>query len=173
MGSACQPSFLLYIINIGTTRMYRLAEEVARKILRNIKSPEIGPMDITQPDPFMPKNLDSIGFVDCYAAVGTAFRYVIELPHPFINSSLPPIEGLDGYWLYRSEELQSPIETFSVPRYLADPNILTAEEQLDVTDCAIVLPDDISKLTCISLMTFEQLITHCPDILDCMNPDLK
>jgi hypothetical protein len=153
--------------------MFRLSEDVARKILRNVKSPEIGPMEITQADPFMPKSLNSIGFLDCYCAIGTDFRYILEFPYPFINVNLPPIPGLDGYWLYRREELMQPMESFSVPRYLADPNILTADDLLDVTDCSVVVPDDISKLTCKSLLTFEQLITNCPDILDCLNPDIK
>jgi len=153
--------------------MYRISEEVARKILRNVRSPEIGPMNITTKDPFTPKNLNSLGFIDPYAAIGTDFHYLIEIPYPWINPNLPPIPGLDGYWLYRREELLSPTEPFSVPRYLADPNILDGEQQLDVTDCSIVLPTEVEKLTCRSIMTFEQLVKFEPLILDCISKDLK
>jgi hypothetical protein len=153
--------------------MYRLAEDVARKILRNVKGPEIGPMDITQKDPFMPKNLNSIGFIDPYAAIGTDFHYLMEFPYPFINPNLPNIKGLDGFWLYRKEELFHPTEPFTVPRYLADPNILNAEDQLDVTDVSIVIPSDVEKLTCRSIMTFEQLIKYEPLILDCLKDTIK
>lgn len=152
--------------------MYRLSEDVARKVLRNVRSPEIGPMDITQKDPFMPKNLNSIGFLDPYCCIGTDFHYLIEFPYAFINPNLPRIETLDGFWLYRREELFPPTEPFSVPRYLADPNIQDAEESLDVTDCSIILPSDVEKLTCKSIMSFEKLIEKEPLILDCLKKDI-
>jgi hypothetical protein len=153
--------------------MYRLAEEVAHKILKNIRSPELGPMDITQKNPFMPQNLNSIGIIDPYCCIGSDFHYMIELPLPYINPNLPNIAGLDGYWLYRREELLSPIEPFSVPRYLADPNVMDGEQTIDVTDCSIVIPDDIQKLTCLSIMTFEKLIEKEPLILDCLKRDIQ
>ena|SRR5579863_1413882 len=153
--------------------MYRITEEIARRILTNIRNPEIGPLDITQEDPFTPKNLNSIGIIDPYCCIGTEFRYVLEFPYPFINNHLPPLPGLEGFWLYRCEELFPPMEPFSVPRYLADPNIKDGEQQLDVTDCSIIVPDDIQKLTCISILTFEKLIEHEPMLLDCLSKDIK
>jgi len=153
--------------------MWRLSEEVARKIVRNVKSPEIGPFEINEQDPFTPKSLNSVGFLDPYAAIGTDFHYVLELPYAFINPNLPPLKVLDGYWLYRKQELLRPNEPFHVPRYLADPNIENANETLDVADCAIVLPSDVDKLTCRSIMSFEKLIEAEPLILDCLNKDLK
>jgi hypothetical protein len=153
--------------------MYRLSEDVARKILRNVKSPEIGPMEITQKDPFQPKSLNSIGFIDPYCCIGIDFHYLIEFPYPFINPNLPPVKVLDGFWLYRKQELLSPVEPFNVPRYLADPNIVGADDQLDVTDCSIIVPSEIDKLTCRSIMTFEKLIEYEPLILDCLSKDLR
>lgn len=152
--------------------MYRLSEDVARKIFRNIKSPEIGPMDITQKDPFQPKNFKSVGMIDPYCCIGTEFEYVLELPYPVINPSLPPIETLDGYWLYKKSELQQPVEPLRVPRYLADPNIQTNEDLVDVTDCSITLASDIDKLTCKSIMTFEKLLEYEPLLLDCLNKEV-
>jgi hypothetical protein len=153
--------------------MYRLSEDVARKLLRNVRSPEIGPMDITQKDPFSPKNLNSIGFIDPYCCIGTDFHYLLEFPYPFINPNLPPIQGLNGFWLYRREELLPPGEPFTVPRYLADPNIQNGEEQLDVTDCSITVPDEWKKLSATSILTFEALIKNEPLLLDCLNKDIK
>lgn len=153
--------------------MYRLSETVVQKILKNIKSPNMGPMDVLQKDPFTPKNLHSIGFVDSYCCIGTEFDYVLEVPYPFINPNLPPLEVLDGYWIYRREELQQPTEAFSVPRYLADPNIQSADDMLDVTDCSIVLPSEVDKLTCRSIMDFGTLLKYEPLIIDCLrNPIL-
>jgi hypothetical protein len=153
--------------------MYRITEEIAHKILRNIRNPKIGSLDITQEDPFTPKSLNSVGVIDCYCAIGTEFNYSIEFCYPVINAALPQIPCLEGFWLYRKEELQQPSEPFSVPRYLADPNIKTNEEMLDVTDCSIVVPDDISKMTCVSILTFEQLIRHEPMLLDCLKDKLS
>jgi hypothetical protein len=153
--------------------MYRLAEEVARKILRNIRSPEIGPIDATQKDPFQPKNLKSVGFIDPYCCIGSEFEYLIELPYPYINPALPAVDVLDGFWLYRKQELFVPMEPFNVPRYLADPNINNSDDQLDVTDCSIIVPSEVEKLTCKSIMTFEKLVEHEPAILSCLAKDLK
>lgn len=153
--------------------MYRLAEDVARKVVKNIRGPEINPTDITQKDPFKPKNFNSIGLIDPYCCIGTDFHYLLEFPYPFINPNLPPIPSLDGFWLYRKEELFPPTDPFSVPRYLADPNILDPDDHFDVTDCSIVIPSEVDKLTCKSIMTFEQLIKNEPLILDCLNKDIK
>jgi hypothetical protein len=153
--------------------MYRLSEEVARKILRNVKSPELGPMDITQADPFQAKNLNSVGIIDSYCCIGSDFNYLLEFPYPIINPALPSLPGLDGYWLYRRGELLPPSEPFSIPRYLADPNINNGEDLLDVQDCSIVLPSEVEKLTCISIMTFEKLIEKEPLLLSCLNGKLK
>jgi hypothetical protein len=163
----------LDVLEIQEQLMYRVSEAVARKIVKNIRGPEIGPLDITQKDPFTPKNFNSIGLIDPYCCIGTDFHYLLEFPYPFINVNLPPIPCLDGFWLYRREELFPPIEHFSVPRYLADPNILDPEDQLDVTDCSIVTPSEVEKLTCRSIMTFEQLIKFEPLILDCLNREIK
>lgn len=152
--------------------MYRLSEEVARKVLKNVRGPELGPMDITQPDPFCPKNLNSIGLIDPYCCIGTDFPYLLEFPYPYINPRLPNIKGLDGYWLYHRHELLTPTEPFSVPRYLADPNVKDGEQEIDVRDCSIIVPSEIDKLTCKHIMTFEKLIEYEPLLLDCLNKDL-
>jgi hypothetical protein len=153
--------------------VYRLSEEVVHKILRNIRSSGIGPVDINEKDPFEPKNKHSIGFLDPYCAIGTDFNYVLEFPYPFINQNLPPLDSLNGYWLYRRDELKHPDEPFEVPRYLADPNIQDGEEVMDVSDCAVIIPSDVEKLTCKSILTFEKLIEIEPMLLDCLNKDLK
>jgi len=153
--------------------MYRLSEEVVRKILKNVKSPEMSPMDVMEDNPFMPKNLHSVGWIDPYCCIGTDFDYILEVPYPFINPNLPPLETLDGYWLYRREELQPATDPFSVPRYLADPNISNADEMMDVTDCSIVIPEEWQKLGATSILTFEALIKNEPLILDCLQENLK
>lgn len=153
--------------------MYRISEEVARKLIKNIKSPEIGPLDINQKNPFAPKNKHSIGFIDPYAAVGLDFDYILELGYPFINPNLPLLPVLSGYWLYRKDELTQPTEPFHVPKYLADPNVETVDDTMDVSDCSVILPSETDKLTCKSISTFERLIEMEPLILDCLNRDIK
>lgn len=153
--------------------MYRITEEIAIKLLRNIRNPELGPVDVTREDPFTPKNLNSLGIIDCYCAIGTEFNYSIEFCYSVINPSLPALPGLEGFWLYRRSELQQPSEPFSVPRYLADPNMKDGAELMDVTDCAITLPGEIDKLTCLSILSFEKLLEKEPFLLDCLRKDLR
>ena len=153
--------------------MYRLAEELARKLMKNNRSPEIGPIDINQKDPFAPKNTHSIGFMDPYAAIGLDFDFVLEFPYPFINPNLPPVNTLNGYWLYKKGELKRPEEPFDIPKYLADPNLQNAEELMDVSDCSVMLPSDVDKLSATSILTLEALIRVEPTILDCLNKDIK
>jgi hypothetical protein len=153
--------------------MYRLAEEVAKKLLRNIKNPELGPFDSNQTNPFEPKSTRSVGMIDCYAAIGTNFDYILEMSFPFINAALPPLPVLSGYWLYKKGELMPPNEAFNVPRYLVDPNTENGDDVLDVSDCSIVLPSDVDKLSATSILTFERLIEIEPLILDCLVKDLK
>ena len=47
------------------------------------------------------------------------------------------------------------------------------EEQIDVSDCAIVLPNDIDKLVAPTISTMEQLIAKEPMLIDCLNWEKK
>ena len=151
--------------------MYRLSDELAKEIIAKIKSPELESAGNTA---FLPKHLNSVGIIDPICCVGSAFHYVLESPKPIIYQNLPFIPtGIQGYFLYRKEELQQLEEPWEISRVFVDPTAQDPEEKIDVRDVAIVLPTDIEKLTAQTINTMDQLIKKEPLIIDCLNWEKK
>lgn len=149
--------------------MYRLNEELAKSLISMIKSPELESAGNTA---FLPKHLNSIGIVDPICCAGSAFHYIIESPKPMIYQNIPFIPpSVDGYFLYRKEELQPVNEPWEINRALIDPTATDPEEMIDVSDSAIMLPSDVEKLTAPTINTMDQLIKKEPLIVDCLNWD--
>lgn len=147
--------------------MYRLSEEVAKQIIAKIKSPELESAGNTA---FLPKHLNSVGIIDPICCIGTAFNYILESPKPMIYQNLPFIPvGIPGYFLYRKEELHDITEPWEISRIFVDPTTEDPEEMIDVRDVAVVLPNDIEKLTAQTISSMDQLIKKEPAILDCLN----
>ena len=154
--------------------MYRLTDELAKLVMSKIKAPELESAGNTA---FLPRNLNSVGIIDPICCVGSAFHYILESPKPVIYQDLPftPV-GVQGYFLYRKEELSSPEEPFEINRVFIDPTAQDPEEVIDVRDVSIVLPSDIEKLTIPAthhLKTMEELIKYEPQIIDCLDWEKK
>lgn len=151
--------------------MYRLSEELAKLIISKIKSPELEPGGNTA---FLPRHLNSIGIVDPICCAGSAFHYTIESPKPLIYQNIPFVPpSIDGYFLYRKEELQPLKEKWEINRVLVDPTATDPEEMIDVSDAAVMLPSDVDKLTAQTINTMDQLIKKEPLIIDCLNWEKK
>lgn len=154
--------------------MYRLSEELAKLLITKIKSPDLETSGNTA---FLPKSLNSVGLIDPICCVGSSFHYILESPKPIIYQNLPFIPtGIQGYFLYRKEELQDLTEPWQIKRVFVDPTALDPEEEIDVGDVSIVLPSDIDKLTIPvthHLNTMGELIKKEPLILDCLDLDTK
>jgi len=154
--------------------MYRLSDELAKELIAKIKSPEVESSGNTA---FLPKNLNSVGIVDPICCIGSAFHYIIESPKPILYQNLPFVPAsVQGYFLYRKEELQPLTEPWEINRVFVDPTAEDPEEKIDVSDVAIVLPNDIEKLTIPvthHLKTMEELIKKEPLIIDCLNWEKK
>lgn len=147
--------------------MYRLSDELAKLILSKIKAPEI---ESSGPDAFLPKSLNSVGIIDPTCAIGTQYHYLLETPVPIIFpdlSHIPP--SVNGYFLYRKEELLQPMESWLIIEALINPLAKDYENQIDVSDCAVVLPSDTEKLTAKRISTIERLIELEPRISNCLN----
>ena len=150
--------------------MYRLSEEVAQKILKSIKNPDIGELDINSNSVFLAKNKHSIGLIDPFASIGLDLDYILEVPYPMFTNIQAPEKTLQGYWLYKRGELPTPEEPIEIPKALVDVNLpREAEELLDVSDCCVQVPSDIDKLTCPLVSSFEKLIEKEPLLLDCLD----
>lgn len=150
--------------------MFRLSEELAKELLKKIKTPKIissGENAFTYKDP-------SVGLIDPTCAIGADFPYLIESPVPILYPDLPYIKnGISAYFLYRREELQPLREPWEIVRTLVDPNTKDYEEKLDCSDCAILIPSDIEKLVAPTVSTLEQLLTKEPALAICLNLNKK
>jgi hypothetical protein len=147
--------------------VYRLSEELAKTVISMIKSPEFEGIGTAA---FLPKHLNSIGIIDPICCAGSVFHYAIEIPTPTLYQNVqftPP--GVNGYFLYRKEELKAVQEPWEINRVLVDPTATNPDEMIDVADTAIVLPNDVEKLTAQTIHTMEQLIKKEPLIIDCLD----
>lgn len=147
--------------------MYRLSKELAYELMKKIKNPEIiqSGEHIFE---FASKN--SIGILDPHVVVGSEFPYILESPLPLMYPDLAyKSNSIDGYFLYRRDELMVPLENWSILRILVDPTTTDHDEEIDVGECSVVLPNDIDKLVALTINTIEQLLTKEPQIMDCLN----
>lgn len=151
--------------------MYRLSEELAKIVLSMIRTPELESAGNTA---FLPRHLNSVGIIDPICCAGSTFHYILECPKPIIYHNMPFVPpSVDGYFLYRKEELQPVTEKWEINRVLVDPTATDPDEMLDVSDAAVVLPSDVDKLTAQTIKTMEQLIKKEPLIIDCLNWEKK
>lgn len=151
--------------------MYRLSDELAKQLISKIKNPDIESSGNTA---FLPKSLNSVGIIDPLCCVGSMYHYILESPKPMIYQELPFIpSGVQGYFLYRKEELQDLTEPWEILRVFVDPTTVDPEEQIDVQDVSILLPNDVEKLTAQTISSMGQLIKHCPTIIDCLDWEKK
>ena len=153
--------------------MYRLSDDLAHILLKKMKTPKIH-TEGNRKDLFTPVDYNGIGIADTMCCVGSEFNFLLESPIPLIYPEIPSIPpSVNGFYLYKKGELLQPTEKWLITKALVDPTTTDYEEQLDCSDCAIILADPITKLTSKTISTLEKLIEVCPDILDCLNLDKK
>ena|ERR1035438_8972492 len=151
--------------------MYRLSEALAKEVMSKIKTPEIESLG---PNTFLPKNLNSIGIADPICCVGASYHFLLESPVPIIYPELPFIPvGIQGYFLYKKEELLQPIEPWEVAECFVNPTCTDPEKRIDCREAAIILGSDIDKLVAPTISTMEQLVSKVPLILDCLDLSRK
>lgn len=148
--------------------MYRLTEDFAKLILQKMRTPSII-LDVDDPDVFVSKDTKGIGVIDPVCSIGTDWDYSIECPTPVIYPNFPFFSTIDGYFLYKREELTAfPVEEWRILKALVDPNTKDSEETVNVGDCSIALASDIDKLTAITIGSLDKLISLEPQIASCL-----
>jgi hypothetical protein len=148
--------------------MYRISEELAKLLLAKMKPPVI---ESSGMNAFLPRDFNCIGILDPVCCFGSDFFYILESPVPVLYPELPFTPVLNGYFLYRKEELAKPTESFPITEGLVNPLTTDYERQVDVGDCAVIIPSDTEKLTAKTISTIERLIELEPLILDCLRLD--
>lgn len=149
--------------------MYRLTKDIVSFLVSNARDPEFPTLKVDEKAPFTPKNLHSIGMLDPTCSMGADFDYIIESSVAVFAETDKHI-GVDGYWLYRREELTKPTEPVSIPAIAFDPNA-KEDDMLDVTDCCVVTPPMMDKLTATLIKTLKNLITIEPGLKLCLRPE--
>ena len=151
--------------------MYRLSESLAKEIMSKIKTPEI---ESSGSNAFLPKNYFSVGIADPICCVGSDYEYLLESPVPVIYPELPYVPvGVQAYFLYRRDELKRVDEPWEVQEVFINPTCTDPEKRIDCKDAAVQLPNDIEKLTAITVTSMGQLIGKEPLLLDALNLDQK
>ena len=138
--------------------MYRITEEMAKYISSNSKNPEVPGVQKDTKNPYTPKNKYSIGLIDRAMAYNSDALYMLEID-----------ADLKGFFLYSNGELKSPDDVIEMLKSHIDEYTTDLESMLDVADCSIQLPDQITKLTGVSITTIESLFIKEPDLKLCLN----
>lgn len=146
--------------------MYRLSKELAVELLKKSKNPQVITMG---ENAFKFSNEKSIGIIDPICSLGTDSLYILESPVPILYPELPYTKTIDGYFLYRRNELVVPMDSWDIPRNLVDKSCTDPEEQIDVADCSVIIATDIDKLVKTPIKTMEQLFKLEPFLMDCVN----
>jgi hypothetical protein len=151
--------------------MYRITPEIATYLLKHSKSAGIPGLLSNDPNPLMPKNKHAVGLIDPQGVIGTEFDYLVE--QAYIVTSVTTASDPLRFWLYRRDELSQPSESICVPRKLVDayctldPNV-NVEEEINISDCFIVVPSDVEKLTCPFINSLPRLLALEPDLQNCV-----
>ena len=136
--------------------MYKITSEIVKYLSDHTKVGDIPGVDEDIQKPFVPRNLHAIGFIDPYGATGTVFDYVVEVDHSVKNMGYDPM--IDGFWIYKRTDLKLPSEPVEIPRQAIDPNTKNPEEMFNITDCCVVPPSYIEKLTCRAVKSIQELL---------------
>lgn len=150
--------------------MYRLTKDLVSFLVTNAKDPEFPQLKITELDPYTPRNTHTIGLLDPTCSMGADFDYLVESSVPVFAGAEEPTVSVDGYWLYRKEELKPSTETISIPASPYDPNA-SEDDMIDVTDCCIITPNYVEKLTAKLVDNLKDLIKLEPRLKECLKPE--
>jgi len=145
--------------------MYRITGEIADYLLTHANDTEFRKDAM---NPFKPKHLHTIGVIDPMGCFGSDFHYSVEHDFPIHDGIVEHHPEVEGYWLYKREELKSTEEKTEVPRHIVDSTVKDINILFDITDCCIELPGAIEKQLCKHPRTMESLLKLEPALKKCL-----
>jgi hypothetical protein len=152
--------------------MYQITRELAEYLLIHSRNPQIPGIQEGETKPFIPRNLNAIGIIDPFVALGTNLEYVVHCDYDVKeNDELVYSPPIVGCWLYHASELKSFKEPVHIKRGDIDPYTTNLEEQFDVTDCSVEIPAEVDRLTATKVETLERLLEIEPKIKDCLDQE--
>jgi len=153
--------------------MYRITHEIAKYLATHTKSANIPGIYKDEENPYTPKNIHAIGLIDPVGVMGSDYDYLVECDYPLQTDYMEHIPSVGGIWLYKRRELKIPSEPVSIPRIVIDPSAKDSLEVFDVTDCCIVIPSEVEKLTCPKITVLKRLLELEPDLNKCLENNSK
>ena len=153
--------------------MYQIPPKLADYLVMHAKDPQIPGLRKDEEKPYTPKHFESIGVIDPYQVVGTDMDYVIEMQYGVEdggNQVYTP--DVNGCWLYNRRELKTPAQKIKLPRNEIDP-YYTGADAMDVTDCCVMTPPPVDKLTAIKVDNLKTLLEKEPHLKECIEEAKK
>ena len=150
--------------------MYKITSEIAKYLSNHTKSGNIPGVENDANNPFVPKNVQAIGYMDPYGAVGTMYDYIVEVDYSVKDIGYEPM--IDGFWLYKRSELKGPPESVEIPKAALDPAIKDFDEKFDITDCCVIPPPYVDKLICRQVRSIEELFKLEPNLKKCVREEI-
>ena len=149
--------------------MYKITEKICAYLMDSSYDMKVPGLIADQEKPYVAQNDNAIGMINPFLVVGSNCKFIVELDiSKFEDPRLTPQPK--GFFLYRREELDRPDDEVLVDRKAID-RYSESEEKVDLTDCAIELPEDSDKERASQIESLESLFTLIPEIKECLDPE--
>jgi hypothetical protein len=149
--------------------MFKISEEVCTYLLETSKDMQIPGLLEDDKTPYVPRNDNAIGTITPFMAMGTNCKYLIEIDTAKFNDPNIAYDS-KGFFLYRKEELLKIEGALELERKMID-HYSESEEKIDISDCAVQLPDASDKIHAMTVDTVEKLFEVLPDIKECLDEE--
>lgn len=152
--------------------MYRIPVNLADYLIKNSRDPEIPGLNKDPINPFTPRNLCAVGYLDPFVSSGADYTYSVfaDLPYPETEKFPAYTPELQGYWLCKREELTQSKDTdqITVNKGIVDPTCIDKDEIIDITDCCIADVPAVDRLTCPMVNSLDRLLELEPGLKQCL-----
>ena len=149
--------------------MYKISEQICAYLMDSSKDMNVPGLVTDQLKPYIAQNEKAIGVINPFLVLGSHCDFIIELdPSKFKDPNIKHISK--GFYLYRREELPTPDDDVLVERNKIDM-YSKSEDKVDITDCAIELPEERDKVRAPMIVSLNILFNLLPEIKECLDPD--
>lgn len=148
--------------------MYKLTEKLADFLVKNAKDAGLKTDEL---NPYVPQTAHSIGVIDPFGCFGSDFDYSIEHDCEVNEGGIQHVPEVDGFWLYKREELKPFDGKFEIPQQVIDSNITDPHQMMDASDCVVQVAEFSEKLTCMKIDNFQKLLEKEPGLRKCLKPE--
>lgn len=156
--------------------MFRITELMADYLLANRRNAQMPGLLKDELKPYVQRNTHTLGFITPAFASESDSKFMIELAVLNAQNSEEIEMQLEDpaqrtWWLYKREETKGPAEPIEVKRYLVDKYFTDQEKEIDIADCALMMPEDALRSSAQVVYSLGELFNLLPDLKDCLDPE--